>query len=226
MPAQPVMKPVDTPPSPGDSAKVKADTWNAPAAWPATVAAAPGFTLPATPGLRALTAAVRRGDEAAFADFYDRYSLRLYKQLLALSHGDEPTAREIFQTVALKLARKMEIFDEEARLWMWLTALARHAHIDHVRARRRLATRQSPLTDEPAAEAAPSRWAEAMAHALAGLAPADCELLQAAYVDARPLGALAAERGETYKAVESRLARLRLKTKTALLKFLRHENIP
>jgi len=45
--------------------------------------------------LRALTTAVRRGDEAAFVQFHDLYNLRLYKYLLVLAKGDETEAREI-----------------------------------------------------------------------------------------------------------------------------------
>ncbi len=201
---------------------MKAAAWNAPAAL-----AASNRPLPAASeasALRRLTAAVRHGDEMAFAEFYDRHSLRLYQHILALARGDEPTAREVFQTVALKLARKMEVFDDEARLGAWCATLARHAFLDHCRARARRERLTAPLPDNLATEAPPRLWAEAMPHALAELAPADRELLQAAYIDARPLGELAAERGESYKAVESRLARLRQKTKAALLKFLRHEN--
>jgi RNA polymerase sigma factor (sigma-70 family) len=59
---------------------------------------------------------------------------------------------------------------------------------------------------------------------LADLPPAERELLQAAYVDQRPLRELAAETGQTYKAVESRLARLRQKLKAQVLQALRHED--
>jgi DNA-directed RNA polymerase specialized sigma24 family protein len=43
-------------------------------------------------------------------------------------------------------------------------------------------------------------------------------------VDERPLQGLADELGQTYKAVESRLARLRQKLKERVLENLRHEN--
>jgi DNA-directed RNA polymerase specialized sigma24 family protein len=59
---------------------------------------------------------------------------------------------------------------------------------------------------------------------LAALPPEDRELLQAAYVDKRPLQDLADEAGQTYKAVESRLGRLRHRLKEQVLKDLRHEN--
>src|SRR5580765_5393747 len=75
------------------------------------------------PALRDLTTAIRRGDEAAFSHFHDLYSLRLYKYLLVLAKGDEAAAREVLQTVVLKLARKMETFDDESRLWAWMSRL-------------------------------------------------------------------------------------------------------
>ena len=77
--------------------------------------------------LRDLTTAIRRGDEPAFTQFHELYSLRLYKYLLVLAKGDEIEAREVLQAVVLKLARKMEVFDEERRLWAWMCRLARNA---------------------------------------------------------------------------------------------------
>jgi RNA polymerase sigma factor (sigma-70 family) len=65
------------------------------------------------------------------------------------------------------------------------------------------------------------RLAEILSEALAGLHPEERELLQAAYVDKRPLRELAEEAGQTYKALESRLGRLRQKLKEQLLGNLR-----
>jgi RNA polymerase sigma factor (sigma-70 family) len=67
------------------------------------------------------------------------------------------------------------------------------------------------------------RLSESLHHALEQFTAEDRELMRAAYVDERPLQELADASGQTYKAVESRLARLRLKLKTNLLNHLRHE---
>ena len=45
--------------------------------------------------LQAWTRAIRRGDEAAFTQFYELYSLRLYRYLLVLSRGNEFDAHEV-----------------------------------------------------------------------------------------------------------------------------------
>src|SRR6266700_6313898 len=92
---------------------------------------------PVTTRLRDLTTAIRGGDEAAFTEFYEVYSLRLYKFLLVLAKGDEIEAREILQTLAVKLAKKFEVFEEEGRMWAWLSRLARNAFVDRCRSRAR-----------------------------------------------------------------------------------------
>ena len=180
----------------------------------------------AAPSLKELTKAICRGDEAAFTRFYDLYSLRLYKQLLVMAKGNEREAREVLQTVVVKLAGRFKVFDEERRLWGWLSRLARNSYIDLCRARQR--ERRFVSLEEHPAELAELRDGEnrlsaSLRHALEQLTAEERELMRSAYVDERPLQELADARGQTYKAVESRLARLRLKLKTNLLNHLRHE---
>jgi RNA polymerase sigma-70 factor (ECF subfamily) len=162
----------------------------------------------------------------AYAQFYELYSFRIYKHLLAISHGDELAAREVFQSVALKLTRRMEVFDDERRLWSWLQRVTRNAFVDFCRARRRNARFVS--LEEPAGPPSPvepeSRMREWLMRLLDECEPAERELLQAFYVDGTPLGELAVQSSQTYKALESRLARLRQKLRAKLLNSLRHED--
>jgi len=184
-------------------------------------------TVAAPPDIQALTRAVRRGDADAFSRFYDLYSFRLYKFLLVLAHGDEHEAREVCQGVFIKLAKRCDAFDDERRLWAWLCVVARNTFLDHCRSRQRLNcfVPLDELPTEPNAYMHPEhRLGEILHEALAALPPDDRELIQAAYVDKRPLRELADEAGQTYKAVESRLGRLRHKLKEQLLNDLRHEN--
>ena len=176
--------------------------------------------------VRRLTQALCRGEEAAFARFYDQFSFRLYKYLLVLAKGNEAEAREVLQTLVLKLARRFKVFDQEPELWRWLCRSARNAYLDHYRARRR-EERFLPLEPWDAALAARSAegdpWIVPLEQALSQLNEEESELLRAAYVDQWPLQALADESGLTYKALESRLGRLRKKLKAHLLHYLRHE---
>ena len=97
---------------------------------------APDCQSPSAESVRTLTQAIRRGDAEAFSRFCDLYSFRLYKFLLVLAR-DENEAQEVLQTVLIKLARKVQVFDEERRLWAWLCVVAKNAFIDHRRARQR-----------------------------------------------------------------------------------------
>jgi RNA polymerase sigma factor (sigma-70 family) len=176
--------------------------------------------------LRDLTAAIRHGDEAAFGRFYDLYGFRLYKFVLVLARGQETEAREVTQAVLIKLARGLPDFDDEAKLWSWLCKVAKNVFLDHCRSRRRQPchTPLEQLVGEVSDESGAQRQlAEHLEEALAVLTPEERELIQAVYVDCRRLGELAAEGRQTYKAMESKLARLRERLKKHLLTQFRHE---
>jgi RNA polymerase sigma-70 factor (ECF subfamily) len=180
-----------------------------------------------SPDIQALTSAVRQGDADAFSCLYDLYSFRLYKFILVLARGDENEAREVCQAVFIKVAKRCDVFDDERRLWGWLRVLAKNTFIDHCRCRQRLSRFVSlnEMSAEPDGQLnTEHRLNEVLREALAALLPEERELVQAAYVDKRPLGELAEESGQSYKAVESRLGRLRRKLKEQLLNELRHEN--
>jgi RNA polymerase sigma-70 factor (ECF subfamily) len=175
------------------------------------------------------TKAISRGDEAAFTRFYDQYSLRLYRYLLVLGKGNEAEASEVLQTVVIKLAKRFRVFDDETRMWHWLCRLAQNSYVDLWRAKRRderLVPLQDQLHHAESSQKFPEEHvlAAGLDHSLEQLDEEDRELMRAVYVDRRPLQELANATGQTYKAVESRLARLRRKLKTNLLNFLRHEN--
>jgi RNA polymerase sigma-70 factor, ECF subfamily len=180
----------------------------------------------AGPDMGLLTRAVRRGDADAFSTLYDLFSFRLYKYLLVLAHGDENDAREVCQAVFIKLAKRCDAFDDERRFWAWLCVVARNAFVDHCRARRcreQFVSLEALVVEAGDSSPPEHRLREAVREALAALSAEERELLQAAYVDNRPLRDLAQETSQTYKAVESRLGRLRQKLKEQLLKDLHHE---
>ncbi len=143
-----------------------------------------------------------------------------------MARGDEREAREVLQTVVVKLARKFKVFDEERRMWGWISCLARNVYVDLYRARRRelhFVSLEEHTTELVERRPGEHRLSESLRHALEQLTAEERELMRSAYVDERPLQELADASGQTYKAVESRLGRLRLKLKINLLKHLRHE---
>ncbi len=195
-------------------------------ALPEDAAAPPARLAPGEGDLGQLTRAIRAGDAAAFARFYDAHAFGIYKYLLVLAQGDELAAREVFQTVAVKLATKMEVFERGPALQAWLRRVTRNAFIDHCRRCRR-DHRHVPLdgVELPMDGVAPSqqRLRDALARALEDCAAGDREMLNAIYLDGLPIAVVAEQQGVTYKALESRLARLRLQVRQNLLAKLRHE---
>ena len=172
--------------------------------------------------IRSLTQAIRRGNAAAFSEFYDLYSLRLYKYVLVLAGGNDEIAREVCQIAFIKVAKRIGEFESEPRLWAWLSTLARNTFLDLWRSTQRELERgrQSAENASPPGEPA-LELTEWLSETLAELSSADRELLQSAYVDERPLQEIADARGDTYKAIESRLARLRKKVRERLMTRLR-----
>jgi RNA polymerase sigma-70 factor (ECF subfamily) len=170
------------------------------------------------------------GEEAAWREFHDAYFERLRRYLLVVTRGNEEAAREALQAALLRAVRHIRRFDTEAVFWSWLTVLARSAAVDERRKRHRyLAFLDRFLAwhhrDEPAAPADPDqRLAEALARAMRALPADERGLIEHKYFADASVHELAAAAGETDKAVESRLGRIRRRLKAAILEELKHES--
>ena len=174
-----------------------------------------------------LTRAIVAGDEAAFTQFYDLYSARLRRFLLVLTSGQEDLARELHQLVMIKVARKFRAFHTEEALWAWLAQVARHAFIDSLRQQNRRLEKPLPgLPHDPVPwpdDQAEKHLVDWLDHALQHLEEEELALVEAVYFEDRAHGEIATETGQTAKAVESRLARIRVKLRRFILTRLRHE---
>src|SRR6266511_111865 len=176
--------------------------------------------------VHSLTRAIVKGEEAAFEEFYERFSGRLYGMLLFLTSGREEVAREILQVTIIKAARKVRVFDHEEALWAWLSQVARNALVDYVRelARRPNAVSIDVLTlalaEPSAAEEDLLEWLE---HGLNELDEEERALVESVYFQFRRQQDLADESGSTRKAIESKLARIRAKLRHFILQRIKNE---
>lgn len=170
------------------------------------------------------------GDDAAWREFHDAYFARLRHYLLVVTRGDEEAADEALQVALLRAVRHIRRFDTEQAFWGWLTVLARSAASDERRKRSRylglldrfLAGHPRP---EPAAPVdADQRLSEALVRALQALPAEERSLVERKYLGKMSIHELATAAGETDKAVESRLGRIRRKLKAAILEELKHES--
>jgi RNA polymerase sigma factor (sigma-70 family) len=197
------------------------------AAWQSAGQSGPAAGSPtASIDIRSLTRAIVKGDEAAFGEFYEKFSGRLFGLLLFLTSGREDIAHEILQITMIKVARKFRVFDHEAALWAWLSQIARNAWVDYIREQSRL---PKPVSIEllasssaapEAAEAELLQWLEC------GLNELDDEervLVESIYFERRRQRVLADESGTTPKAIESKLARIRAKLRQFVLQRIKNE---
>ncbi len=79
---------------------------------------------------------IRRGDERAMAELYDRFSAVVFSAALRVL-GEASQAEDVLQEVFLQLWRNPSAFDaNRGSLAAWLAVIARHRAIDHLRRRR------------------------------------------------------------------------------------------
>jgi RNA polymerase sigma-70 factor (ECF subfamily) len=184
---------------------------------------------PAPPGETVLfTRRLAAGDEDAWREFHGKYFDRLHRYALVLCHGEESAAREAVQLAFIRAVRYMKRFDQETALWGWLKCLARSVVVDEQRKGGRYrafltrwfgAGEPEPARNEVEAD---RELEELLGRELEQLDAEDRALVGRKYGAGVSVRQLAEERGETEKAVESRLGRLRKKLKAAVLARLKH----
>jgi len=100
-----------------------------------------------------VVAAARRGDRAAFAELYRRFSRAVHGVVLArVRYGD---ASDVVQDVFAIALERLPQLGEVAAFPGWLLAIARNRAIDHVRVRR-----PTPVDELPELPVAASRASE------------------------------------------------------------------
>ncbi|HMP82258.1 MAG TPA: sigma-70 family RNA polymerase sigma factor [Verrucomicrobiota bacterium] len=175
-----------------------------------------------------LTRRLAAQDEAAFREFHARYFDRLYRFLLVVTRGHEPSALEAVQETMLRVARHVRSFDDEEKFWCWLKAVARNAARDGGRRESRYRsllarffTRQQAATDSNNSEE--TRLQTLLAETLDELSPDERQLVEGKYLDGDGVKALSVGSGLTEKAVESRLLRLRRRLRERLLQKMNEQ---
>jgi RNA polymerase sigma-70 factor (ECF subfamily) len=180
--------------------------------------------------VRRMTARMASGDETAFKEFYDCYCDRLYRYLLLLTRGKEDLARDLLQITMSKVVRGQREFRDRAQLWNWLAAIARNSFIDSLRRTKRAPQLVPLLPDDEAeaptvpADASDAPLFDTLDRCLIELEADEQALIEAFYFKDGSHDSVAEQRNTTPKAVESKLARVRQKLRTAILKRLRYEN--
>ncbi|HIL68290.1 MAG TPA: sigma-70 family RNA polymerase sigma factor [Verrucomicrobia bacterium] len=174
----------------------------------------------------ALTRWIRQGSEEAFEIFYDSYRDRVYRLALMMSRGDVQAARDVLQSVMIKVARKLPVVRKEEKLWRWLARVARNEWIDHCRRNASFASRLRGEFGRFQVESeyeSDNLMIEKLDEAIQDLSADERELLEQFYFDRRSYRDIAVLRARTTKAVESKLARIRIKIRNTITRSLKDE---
>jgi RNA polymerase sigma factor (sigma-70 family) len=170
----------------------------------------------------ALTQKAAAGDDAAAQEFFEAYCDRIFRYALIMTRGNEDLAREILSGTMIKAARYMRPLASSEDIWRWLTRIARTQFVDHCRKARRVLP--MALSDDALTRAvAPNpdgTLNEALNEALSELPGEERELVERFYLGDESQAALAEDIHSTRKAVESRLARIRKKLRSAIMQKL------
>jgi RNA polymerase sigma-70 factor, ECF subfamily len=164
---------------------------------------------------RLLRRAVLAGDAAAWRAWYDESAGRLAAYVRWRCAGLDDLADEVLQEAWLTAVRRVRRFDPaQAPFAAWLAGIAANVLRNHLRRHRRRARVTQPLGAEPAAAEGPCGETERerrleVARTLAELPPHYEAVLRAKYLDGKSVSEIAADRGESAKAVESLLTRAR-----------------
>lgn len=157
---------------------------------------------------RWLRRAVLSGDEEAWRALYESSCDGLYAYALWRCGGLRDGADEVTQEIWLHAVRRIADFDPGRAFFLaWLRGIA--ANLLRNRFRRDAHRQTGPLDHEPAAPDAGRTEAERVAAALASLPARYESVLRSKYLDGLSVAAIAADSGETPKAVESLLSRAR-----------------
>ncbi|HEX2855045.1 MAG TPA: sigma-70 family RNA polymerase sigma factor [Opitutaceae bacterium] len=176
--------------------------------------------------LRVLTAAMARGDDAAWTEFHRVHGPEIFRRLLAATRGDHDLASEALQQSYLRLARHVRECDSEAMFAGWLRVVARSTLHDCWRRRRSFWQMLQRSHADPTATdfsaAKEHRLLEQLDTALATLEPDDRALLEAKYFSGTDVRTLAEKLMISPKAAESRLTRARAELRRRMIAALSH----
>lgn len=172
-----------------------------------------------------LTAALKRGDEAAYAWLHVKWADRINRYCFALASADESFAGEIAQATWLRLVRHVRVMNDQQALWNWLACAARHAASDLRRTKGRyfqVLHRFAEWWRSPADGAdADGTLLTALDAALGKLSEPERALLESRYFAAESLEAIGARLGLSVRAVEGRLARARVRLREHITEELK-----
>ncbi|MGH7779556.1 MAG: RNA polymerase sigma factor [Candidatus Binataceae bacterium] len=152
---------------------------------------------------------LKRGDRKAAGEFYDSHAPRVRRFIGGSlgSFGTRQDAEDLMQETFISMAEALPFFRGESTLFTFACAIAHRKVQSFIRTGARRA--RLAATIDLSVESSGASSDEPLRRALDALSPEYREVLHLKYVEDATLADIAAIRGESEHAVESRLARAR-----------------
>ncbi len=92
---------------------------------------------------------INRGDDLAFADFYDRFAPGLFSMIYAILR-DQKESEDVLQEAFVQMWKRTATYDaSRSSLFTWAVMISRHKAIDRLRARQRQSRLAEAVANEP-----------------------------------------------------------------------------
>ena len=170
---------------------------------------------PAAPDNAALSRAIQRGDETAFAAFYAAWFAATLALARASSRRDEAFCLDVVQDVMLTVAKSMPALRDERAVRGWMTTTVLRALADRARAERRRQQREAAAGaaaaaagDEPWVALAAGERQQWLLARVQELPAHDQALLRARFAAGESVAAAGAPFGLSADAAHGRLRRV------------------
>ncbi|HEX8172434.1 MAG TPA: sigma-70 family RNA polymerase sigma factor [Thermoanaerobaculia bacterium] len=169
---------------------------------------------------RFLVARLLRGDEEAFAQFFEASFAPLFRFALSRVGGDADAAEELAQTTLCRAVRKLATYRGEAALLTWLTTICRREIADYYERRKKVPPMIDLAEDVPeiraalesmrAGDEAARRDAARLVQVVLDRLPSRYgDALEWKYIDGLSVAEIGTRLGVATKAAESLLTRAR-----------------
>lgn len=164
-----------------------------------------------------LTAAIARGDEQAFAEFYERWFDRVYARARSVTRRDEAFCLDVVQDCMMRVVRGMRPLKTEAAVAAWMARTLFSTAVDRLRQDQRRTRREREVVERDAAsrdgtphaddleQEEQAAWLRAR---IAELPAGDRQLILERFEGGKTLEAIGAAHGMSVHAAHGRIWRI------------------
>ncbi|MEM9065710.1 MAG: sigma-70 family RNA polymerase sigma factor [Planctomycetota bacterium] len=171
---------------------------------------------PAYADARALSAAMVRGEESAWAAFCDRWTDHAIAIARNATGRDESWCMDVVQDALIRAVRTIRVVESENQLGAWVASLVKSAAVDRYRSESRRARRERDRQDAPGSSGPDRDEVERLIAAINELPATDRDLLLRRLCRDQTLRSIADADGVTIGQTHGRLRRLVTKLRSTL----------